>query len=240
MTGRLAGVRCIVTGAAGGIGAATARQFATEGARVLAVDRRPVSPSTGIEAVTCDVSDRHTAAQAVQAFGGADVLVTAAAISVGGALHETSEATWREVLEVNLMGTVVWMEAVLPFMRASRSGAIITVASQLAIAGGRANASYVASKGAVVALTRSLALDYAHEGIRVNCIVPGAIETDMLERSFARAGAPDEAREGSRARHPMERFGRADEVAAAALYLAADATFTTGALLPVDGGWLAG
>lgn len=119
-------------------------------------------------------------------------------------------------------------------------GSIITVASQLALAGGRRSAAYIASKGAILSLTRSVALDYAADGIRANVLVPGAIETPFLERGFARAENRDAARAESQARHPMGRFGSPDEVARAALFLASDdSSFTTGAELRVDGGWLA-
>jgi NAD(P)-dependent dehydrogenase (short-subunit alcohol dehydrogenase family) len=125
-------------------------------------------------------------------------------------------------------------------MIARGKGAIITVASQLALAGGRRSAAYVASKGAVLSLTRSVALDYAEQGIRANTLVPGAIETPFLERGLSRANSPDAARAASKARHAMGRFGSPEEVARAALFLASDeSSFTTGAELRVDGGWLA-
>lgn len=240
MTGRLEGKRCVITGAASGIGAASARLFLAEGAQVVAVDAAPVDPAERLHPVRCDVADEAAAAEAVRAHGPVDVLVTAAGLSVGGLLHETTRETWTKVLDTNLFGTVAWAAAVLPGMRAAGRGSIVTVASQLALAGGRGNPSYVASKGAVISLTRALALDYAEAGVRVNCLLPGAIETAMLERSFARAADPEAARRRSQERHAMRRFGRADEVARAALWLAGEeASFTTGALIPVDGGWLA-
>lgn len=240
MSERFAGKRCIVTGAASGIGAAASRRFVEEGAQVVAVDALPIAPSRNLAAIQCDVADEAAAAAAIAEHGPADILVTAAGISVGGAVHATSLETWQSVLSVNLMGTVVWAAAVLPAMRANGHGAIVTLASQLALAGGRGNASYVASKGAVVALTRSMALDYAQEGVRVNCVVPGAIKTAMLDRSFARAPDAQAARARSRARHAMGRFGTAEEVVRAIVWVASEeASFTTGALIPVDGGWLA-
>jgi NAD(P)-dependent dehydrogenase (short-subunit alcohol dehydrogenase family) len=125
-------------------------------------------------------------------------------------------------------------------MTAQHSGAIVTIASQLARAGGRANASYITSKGAVVALTRAVALDYVDQGIRCNTVLPGATDTPLLQRSFARQPDPDAARERSRTRHAMGRFGKPEEIAAAILYLASDeSSFVTGVELPVDGGWLA-
>lgn len=120
------------------------------------------------------------------------------------------------------------------------SGSIITLASQLAIAGGKGNSAYIAAKGAIVSLTRTMAVDFATDGIRVNAIAPGAIDTPMLRRSFARHANSDEVREASRNRHAMKRFGHADEIAQTALHLASDASsFTTGTVMVVDGGWLA-
>ena len=111
----------------------------------------------------------------------------------------------------------------------------------MARAGGRGNSAYIAAKGAILSLTRSMALDYVADGIRVNAILPGAVETPLLARSFARRDDPDAAREASRRRHPMGRFGRAEEIAEAALFLAGDtSSFVTGTELVVDGGWLAG
>jgi 2-keto-3-deoxy-L-fuconate dehydrogenase len=125
-------------------------------------------------------------------------------------------------------------------MQRQHKGSIITVASQLAIAGGRNNSAYIAAKGAIISLTRTMAVDFATDGIRVNAIAPGAIETPLLQRSFARHADPGAVRETSRNRHAMRRFGKPEEIAEAALYLASDASsFTTGTVLPVDGGWLA-
>jgi 2-keto-3-deoxy-L-fuconate dehydrogenase len=125
-------------------------------------------------------------------------------------------------------------------MQRQGKGAIVTVASQLAIAGGKGNSAYIAAKGAIISLTKTMAVDFASDGIRVNAIAPGAIETPMLKRSFARHENSESVRETSRNRHAMKRFGQAEEVAEAALYLASDASsFTTGTVLAVDGGWLA-
>jgi NAD(P)-dependent dehydrogenase (short-subunit alcohol dehydrogenase family) len=166
--------------------------------------------------------------------------MTAAGISVGGTVLTTEPDAWNEVFRVNVGGTWLWARAVLPGMRQRGSGAIVTVASQLAMAGGRGNSAYIASKGAVISLTRTMALDFAADGIRVNAVLPGATDTPLLNRSFARHADPQAARAASQARHPLGRFARVEEVAEAALYLASDAAgFTTGVCLPVDGGWLA-
>jgi NAD(P)-dependent dehydrogenase (short-subunit alcohol dehydrogenase family) len=125
-------------------------------------------------------------------------------------------------------------------MQRQGKGSIITLASQLAIAGGRGNSAYIAAKGAIISLTRTMAVDFATDGIRVNAIAPGAIDTPLLLRSFARHADPEPVREVSRNRHAMKRFGKAEEVAETALHLASDASsFTTGTVMVVDGGWLA-
>jgi len=132
----------------------------------------------------------------------------------------------------------LWVRAALPKMIAGGGGSIVTVASQVALSGGRGSASYAASKGAVIALTRSVALDYAADRIRANVIAPGAIETPFLHRSFTRQPDPEAARQRSLDRHPLGRFGTVEEVARAALFLASDeSSFTTGSVLMVEGGW---
>ncbi|TPG61149.1 SDR family oxidoreductase [Roseomonas nepalensis] len=252
---RLQGKVAAITGAASGIGAATALLFARNGARLLLVDRDEESLASlsarlrgeGHDAIArvSDVGEpgaaEADAGAALDAWGRIDVLMTAAGFSTGGTALTTSPEDWRAVLRVHLDGTWLWARAVLPGMRARGSGSIITVASQLARAGGRNNIAYVTAKGGILAMTRTMALDSAPDGVRVNALLPGAIDTPLLRRGFGRAADPAEARERSRSRHPLGRLGQAKEVADAALYLAGDAAgFTTGIELPVDGGWLAG
>jgi len=250
---QLDGVNCIVTGGASGIGEAIVKRFLAEGACVVAVDRdserlgRLAEGASGADRLSTaigSVDDEAFATKTVEELcdtGHApDCIVTAAAISIGGAAADTAESAWDEVFSVNAKGTFIWCKAVLPHFVRRRKGAIITLASQLALSGGRGNASYIAAKGAVISLTRSIALDYAADGIRANVLVPGAIDTPMLRRSFARNADPAGAESRSVARHPLGRLGTAAEVAAAAVFLASsESSFTTGALLPVDGGWLA-
>ncbi len=237
---RMKGKTAIVTGAASGIGRATAALLLAEGAAVLAVDVQPGAPE-GCAVLLADVTDEAAAEQAVASLGQVDVLVTAAGISRGKPAGETVLADWNAVMATNVTGTFVWIRACLgPMVRAGR-GSIVTIASQLARAGGRNNAAYITSKGAVVALTKTVALDYATAGIRCNAVLPGAIDTPLLARSMARAADPAAARTASLARHPMGRFGRPEEVAHSVLHLASDESgFVTGIELPVDGGWLAG
>ncbi|MBY0364022.1 MAG: SDR family oxidoreductase [Phreatobacter sp.] len=252
---RLAGKVAVITGGGSGIGRATALAFAREGARLALVDREPAGASEtaalvtaqGGEVMVCisDVGEPGTAdrdAAAILArFGRIDILFTAAGFSVGGTIMTTSPEDWERVFRANVGGTWLWARAVVPTMRAQGGGAIVTTASQLAIAGGAGNAAYIAAKGAILSLTRTMALDFAADRIRVNALAPGAIDTPMLRRSFGRAADPAAAEAKSVARHPLGRLGRPEEIAEAALYLASDAAaFTTGTTLAVDGGWLAG
>lgn len=245
----------IVTGGASGIGAATVLRLLAEDARVLAVD----SDADGLERLRRDARDAATrlqcmgadvvspdsaeraVAQVLDASGRLDVLVCSAAVSVGRKLGDTADEEWERVFAVNVHATFRWFKAALVPMQRQRSGALIAIASQLALAGARSTCAYASSKGAVISMVKSVALDYAETGIRANAVLPGATETPFIERAFARAADPGAARETLRRRHPMGRFARAEEVAAAVAYLAADdASFVTGALLPVDGGFLAG
>lgn len=254
--GRLAGKVALITGGGSGIGQMSARFFAAQGAAaVIAVDR----DEAGLEAtaslvteagaetmsVTADVTDTElptaTVGEVIERFGRLDVVMTAAGLSVGQTVLKTSPDDWDMVFAVNVKGTFLWMQAGIPPMLEQGAGSVITVASQLAINGGRGNAAYIASKGAIVALTRTTANDYADKGVRVNSLLPGATETPLLGRSFGRLADPDAARARSVARHPMGRFGRPEEIAHAAVYLASDeSSFTTGTEIRVDGGWIAG
>jgi NAD(P)-dependent dehydrogenase (short-subunit alcohol dehydrogenase family) len=248
------GRAAIVTGAGSGIGRASAVLFAKQGAFVALVDRDRAGLQQTLMAIegakgeasvhVGDVSEADFARTAVAATvarrGRLDVLMTAAGFSCGGTVVTTDPADWDAVFRTNVGGTWLWSRAAVPEMQRHGGGSIITLASQLAIAGGRGNSAYIAAKGAIISLTRTMALDFATDGIRVNAIAPGAIDTPMLRRSFARHANPDLVREASRNRHAMRRFGRAEEVAEAALYLASDASsFTTGTVMVVDGGWLA-
>lgn len=247
---RLQGRTAIITGAGSGIGRASAKLFAEEGARLALVDRN----AAGLEETrrlmseaTVHVGDVGDAAFAdavvgdvVARHGRLDILMTAAGFSCGGTVLTTSVEDWDAVFRTNVGGTWLWARAAVPHMQRQNSGSIITLASQLAIAGGKGNSAYIAAKGAIVSLTRTMAVDFATDGIRVNAIAPGAIDTPMLRRSFSRHANPEEVREASRNRHAMERFGQAEEIAQTALHLASDASsFTTGTVMVVDGGWLA-
>lgn len=251
---KLADRIALITGGGSGIGRATALRFASEGAQLVLVDRDKAAADETASLVTQqglqplvqigDVGEpgfaESVAAATLAAYGRIDVLVTAAGFSCGGTVLTTTPEDWNAVFGANVGGTWLFARAVIPAMQRQGGGAIVTFASQLALAGGRGNSAYIAAKGAILSLTRTMALDFAEHGIRVNAIAPGAIDTPMLRRSFARHAEPEPIREASRTRHAMKRFGRAEEVAEAALYLASDASsFSTGTTLVVDGGWLA-
>lgn len=251
--GQVQGKVALVTGAASGLGRATALGLAREGARLMLFDRDPaglaetVAQCPGAESLAGDASsaaDIEAAVVRAAALGPLRLLVTAAGM-LGPAkpLAEVEEAEWDRLFAVNVKGTWLAARAALPRIRDAGGGAMVAFASTAGLAGSATLPAYSASKGAVVLLTRSLALAHAAEGIRVNCVCPGSIETPMLEATFASAGDPASraAREAAfRARHPMGRFGHAKEVAETVLFLLGpEAGFITGVALPVDGGRLA-
>jgi 2-keto-3-deoxy-L-fuconate dehydrogenase len=251
---KLANKIALVTGAASGIGAAIAALFAAEGAALALVDLNEdglaavagrITPVAGPAlTVTADVANAKAAAEGVarvaREFGRIDVLATCAGISVGGTVATIDEMLWDHVFAVNVKGTYLWAHEVLPHMIAQGSGSIVTVGSQLAVSSMGNNAAYIASKGAIVSLTKTMAVDHARDGIRVNAVIPGVIETAMPQRSLGRYADSELMRAHWAARHPMNRFGKPEEVARAALFLASeDSSFTTGSLLFVDGGWTA-
>jgi 2-keto-3-deoxy-L-fuconate dehydrogenase len=247
--GDLAGKVIVVTGGASGIGAASVALFAAEGAQVVSVDMAAPGPAAAAGAVMelqGDVASADTvadhAAQVAERFGRFDALVACAGVSNGMSVPDCTPDDWDRVLRTNLTGTFLWAQAAVRGMRAAGTGgAIVMIGSQLAMAGGRSNAAYLASKGAIVSLARTMAVDHAAEGIRVNVLVPGAIDTPLLDRAFARAPDPAAARARSVARHPLGRLGQADEMARAIRFLvSSDASFTTGSCLFAEGGWLAG
>ncbi|PWC28289.1 SDR family NAD(P)-dependent oxidoreductase [Teichococcus aestuarii] len=251
--GRFAGRMGVVTGAASGLGRATAEALAREGARLLLFDRdeaglrRTAEACPGAEWLAGDVTraaDQQALAERAAALGPVTLVATAAGL-LGPTRPVTAleEAEWDLLFDVNVKGTWLTLRALLPLLREAGGGAVVTFASTAGLTGSATMPAYSASKGAVVMLSRSLAVAHAAEGIRVNCICPGSIETPMLEATFAGAGSPEARarREAEfRARHPLGRFGQAAEVAESVLFLLSDAaSFTTGVCLPVDGGRLA-
>jgi NAD(P)-dependent dehydrogenase (short-subunit alcohol dehydrogenase family) len=250
---RFAGKDCLITGAANGIGRAVVLRLAAEGGRVVAADRdldgaRQTAAMAGGNATAeaVDVRDAASvaglaAAVAARFGGGLDLLVNNAGIEILGSVAETEPDTWDEVMAVNLRGVYLCSRALLPLLqaraRARGMAAIVNNASLMGLVSSARLAAYCASKAGVVSLTRSMALDHAAEGIRVNCVCPGIVHTPMLERRFAMQPDREAAWQAANARPPVQYIGRPEDVAAAIAYLGADeARFVTGSALTIDGG----
>jgi len=240
----------LVTGAASGIGRATAALFAAEGADLILtdidVDRLAEHFMPGALSHPADVSRAAEVESLVDAalarFGRIDVLCNIAGRSVFGDLLSTNETQWDEILASNLKSVFLCSRAVLPGMIERRSGVVVNMGSVWGLAAGSHAAAYCASKGAILALTRSMAIDYAKHGVRVNALCPGGVETPMIDR-YAEAlpnVSPTAARNFLKTGHPLGRLAEPAEIAKAALFLACDdSSFMTGSELVVDGGFLA-
>jgi NAD(P)-dependent dehydrogenase (short-subunit alcohol dehydrogenase family) len=234
------GLVAVVTGGASGIGLHTARLLASRGASVACLDLSDVAepPLVGVR---CDVSDDDTVRAAIDAvverFGRLDVLVNNAGIGAQGNVCDNDDAEWHRVFDVNVVGMVRVSRAALPHLRRSPHAAIVNTGSIVAWAGLPNRALYSATKGAVLALTLSMAADHVREGIRVNCVNPGTADTPWIGRLLDSAADPAAERAALEARQPMGRLVGADEVAEAIAYLASPAAAsTTGTALAVDGG----
>jgi 2-keto-3-deoxy-L-fuconate dehydrogenase len=225
------GKRALVTGAGSGIGAAVARKLAAEGAEVIVADLEPeaVAGELGAKAVVFDVRDEQ---QVAPAMADLDVLVNVAGIGSTTNAPETTLDVWENVFAVNARGTFLCCKHAIPGMAARGGGSIVNIASVAGLVGLRNRAAYCASKGAVIALTRALAVDHVGDGIRVNAVAPGTVDSPWVRRLVEDVG---ESLDALRARQPLGRLGTPEEIADAVAYLAA-AEFVTGSVLVIDGG----
>lgn len=254
MSGSLSGKCAIVTGGASGIGFATAAAFAHEGARVAIIDvdsERAANAAAELRkcggdarSFVASVTDEDAVGAAVkdieQALGAPDILMNNAGAVCLGRIDQTSTDDWGRVMATNVGGTFVMSRAVVPRMLERRRGTIINVGSVAGLAGIPNMAAYCAAKGAVVSLTRQMAADYSSQGIRVNCICPGTVADTAMGRSILGFDATPEVQARRLAKYPLGRFGKPNEIAEVAVFLASDkASFVTGAAVAVDGGMTA-
>jgi NAD(P)-dependent dehydrogenase (short-subunit alcohol dehydrogenase family) len=254
MAGRVAGKVAVITGAASGLGAESARRLAREGASLVLTDLAAEAgedlaeaiSGTGAQAIflTHDVTDEGRWAEVAQAaldrFGTIDILLNSAGVGEGEPLLETTLESWRRVMAINADGTFLGMRAVAPAMVAAGRGSIINISSILGKVGQAGAPAYCASKGAVLMLTKSTALELAPMGVRVNSVHPGYIDTPMVANAIHRAENGNEMREQIISRHAMGRLGVPREIADGIVFLASDeSSFMTGAELVIDGGYTA-
>ena len=235
---RLDGKAAIVTGAAGGIGGAIVRALRDAGAKVAGVDLDAAKVKADL-AIACDVASesetRAAVERAASAFGGLHILVNAAAMRDPTAtVTELDLAAWNRVFAVNVGGAYLMSRWAIPHIARAGGGSIIHIASQLGTVGTPGRVAYCATKGALITMAKAMATDHAAQKIRVNTLSPGAVETERM----LRFGSMEKAREVLGPKHLLNRLGQPEEIAAAALFLAADAaSFMTGANLLVDGGY---
>jgi len=250
MSSRLKGKVAIVTGAGSGIGRACALALAREGANVALVGRRKklleeVAAEIGSSAFVLAADSKKGEAariveQTVSHFGGLNVLLNNAGVLHIGTAEQITEEQWDETFDINVRAVWLLSRAVLPAMRKAAGGSIINVASVLAINGAHNRAAYAPSKGAVVLLTKCMAIDYGQEQIRVNAICPSFVETDLTAAVISKAPDPNSVRAERLAVHPLGRLGQPEDIAGLAVYLASDeSSWVTGSIFPVDGGYLA-
>jgi len=242
----------VITGAKMGIGLATAARFVADGAKVVLADIRDATEEAdrlsgegdAATFVEADVSSAASVEALVQAtlatYGRLDILVNNAGIELARTVPDTTEADWDRLMAVNLKGVFLCSRAALAVMRRQREGAIVNVASELGLVGGSEIAAYSASKGGVVQLTKSMAIDHASEGIRVNCVAPGPVATPLLEAIIASAENPERERHSILSKTLLKRLAEPAEIASVIAFLASgEASYMTGSVVVVDGGWTA-
>ncbi|MFL4972751.1 MAG: SDR family oxidoreductase [Microvirga sp.] len=251
---RLKGKVCIVTGGGSGIGRATCLLFAKEGARVVVADKRQQA-AEGVAAegaaagatmlptmmdVSRDDDAQRVVHQTVEAFGRLDVLVNNAGYGFAGTVVDTDEEAWDDLMAVNVRGVYLCSKHAIPAMAKNGGGAIVNTASVVAAVGIRNRAAYCASKGAVAALTRAIAIDHVAEGIRCNAVAPGTIDTPYFDEILRKSPVAADSRKALEARQLLGRLGTPEEIAAGILFLASDESrFATGTILTIDGGMTA-
>jgi NAD(P)-dependent dehydrogenase (short-subunit alcohol dehydrogenase family) len=253
---RLENKAAVITGGASGFGYATAERFALEGASVVIAGRNRekgnaaaegIRESTGedVRFIACDVTDENAVKDLARAatgfFGKIDILVNNAGVLLRKPFEETTEEEWDVLMGTNLKGVFLCCKHLIPPMIKEEKGSVINVSSHISLVGKGDSPVYSASKGAVTALTRSLALRYAKFQVRVNCICPGTILTDLNRHVFETAPDPEKKMRDVVATYPMGRLGRPIDVAYAAVYLGSDeSSWVTGIALPLEGGYTAG
>ena len=234
------GRRAVVAGGGSGIGRAVVEELLNAGATVIVLDRDVTRTPEGAIALEVDVTDSGAvdAGMAIAAGGALDVLINAVGVEYVATVEETDDEAWNRVLRTNLGSYHATTRAALPFFK--EGGAIVNVASQLALVGAPRFTAYTASKAGVLGYTRSLALELSGRAIRVNAVCPGAVDTPLLRRQFVEGDGPQGSMEDLIAMHPMRRLGRPAEIAQPIIFLASDAaSFMTGSVLVVDGGYTA-
>lgn len=252
--GRLAGRRALITGSTSGIGAATARRFAQEGAQVVLTGRRNELGETAAAGIReeggdarfigCDATDEQAVADLVaecaDQIGGLDVVVNNAGIAPAGPLEEMKLESWNEVLACNITSMFLVTKHALPLLRQSSVASVINLGSTFGVVGAGGSVAYALTKAAAISFSKSLALELAADGIRVNALCPGGTETPFLDGWAEATGDKNGTLQWLTDRHPLGRLGTPEEQASAALFLASDeSSFMTGHALMVDGGYTA-